>query len=163
MVLSIRRAAEADAAPVAAVLNGVIAEGLTLFDERFTVDAERAFIASLGPRSLLHVADVEGRIVGVQSLDRYSNWAESLRHVATMGTWLSGDARGRGIGRALAIETLAAARALAYSKVVVTVLYDNHRALRFYRALGFQTIGVARQHVRRGDTLFDEVFLELLL
>jgi L-amino acid N-acyltransferase YncA len=164
MPVSIRRATVEDAASISAVLNGVIAEGnLTLFDQPFSVEDERRFIATLGPRSALHVADEDGRILGVQSVDLFSQAAASLRHVATMGTWLSPDARGRGLGRKLFTPSVSFARANGYLKIVVQVLAMNERALRFYRGLGFTNIGVAKKHVQLSGTFHDEVYLELLL
>lgn len=160
----VRRATPDDAREVAAVINGVIAEGgLTLFDRPFSEADERAFIASLGPRSALHVAEVGGAIAGVQSIDLYSSLAASLAHVATMGTWLSAAARGRGIGTALAARSIALAREQGYRKILITVLATNAPALRFYSRLGFERIGVARAHVRLGGDFRDEVFLEKLL
>jgi RimJ/RimL family protein N-acetyltransferase len=165
--LHIRRATVDAAAGVADVMNGVIAEGgLTIFDRPFSVEAERTFIAALGPRSALHVAAMRGRICGVQSIDLFASdapAARAMRHVATMGTWISAEARGRGIGRLLAVESFRFARAHAYSKILIQVLGTNTRALRFYRGLGFRDIGVARAHVALGGHLHDEVYLELLL
>jgi len=160
----IRRATPGDAPHVAAVLNGVIAEGaLTLFETPFSVDDERAFISSLGPRSALHVAEVNGVIAGVQSIDLFSSVAPSIAHVATMGTWIRSDARGMGIGRQLAEQSFAFAASHDYTKIVVQVLAENERALRFYRNLGFGDIGVARKHVRIGGKFHDEVYMELAL
>ena len=164
MPVDIRRATVDDAAPIAAVLNTVIAEGnLTLFDRPFSVEDERRFIAALGPRSALHVADEDGRILGVQSIDLFSTAASSMSHVATMGTWLSPDSRGRGIGRQLFTESVSFARRHDYSKIVVQILAMNARSLRFYRGLGFTDIGVAKRHVHLAGTFHDEVYLELLL
>lgn len=173
--LIIRAATPADAPQVAAVMNAIIAEGhfdspdslsaghLTLFDRPFSDDEERAFISSLGPRSVLHVADVAGEIVGVQSVDSYSGLAASLRHVATMGTWLRADMRGRNIGRALAVHSFVFAKTHGYRKIVISVLASNERALRFYGRLGFTVIGVARDHVELGGIMHDEVFMECAL
>ena len=86
-----------------------------------------------------------------------------MSHVATLGTWLTPEARGRGIGKMLFRESLAFARAIGYTKIVVLVLAVNSRALGFYRRLGFSDIGVARNHVRLAGVLHDEVYLELLL
>lgn len=141
-------------------MNSVIAEGLTLFDTPFSDAAEREFIRSLGPRSVLHVARFGGVVAGVQSLDRYSTLSESLAHVATMGTWLMVEARGTGMGRALAEASFSFARAQGYLKIVIHVLARNHRALRFYRQLGFTDIGVARRHVRLAGEFHDELYLE---
>jgi Sortase and related acyltransferases len=160
----VRKATVDDAAQVAAVLNAVIAEGmLTLFDRPFSTEDEMNFISSLDTRSALYVAEIDREIAGVQSIDLFSSLAGSTSHVATMGTWLRGDVRGRGIGRLLATESFIFAKSNGYTKIVIQVLADNERALRFYRGLGFSNIGVARKHVRLADRFHDEVYLEKLL
>ena len=111
----------------------------------------------------MYVAEIDSIVVGVQSIDLFDKLAESVRHVATMGTWLRVEVRGRGIGGLLAEESCRFARRKNYTKVVIQVLADNEAALRFYRRLGFQDIGVAKQHVRLGDKLHDEVYLEKFL
>ena len=162
--MRIRRATVEDADSVSAVLNGVIAEGnLTVFDRPFSADEERTFISSLGLRSVLHVADVDGTIVGVQSVDRFSPLISSLSHVATMGTWVKPEGRGLGIGRTLFKESLSFARSNDYRKVVVQVLATNDRALRFYRGLGFTDVGVFRNHARLSGAFHDEIYLEMPL
>jgi RimJ/RimL family protein N-acetyltransferase len=162
-VVRIRQAGPDDAPEVAAVLNAVIAEReYTVFDRPFSDEAEREFLASLGDRQAVFVAEIAGTIVGVQSIDLLMSLARSMDHVATLGTWLRPDVRGRGIGRRLAEQSFAFARSAGYSKVVIQVLAHNERALRFYRGLGITDIGIARQHVRLDDTLRDEVYLEKL-
>ena len=164
MPVLVRRATVADAESVAAVLNAVIAEGnLTAFDAPISTADESRFISGLGQRSALHVAERDGTVVGVQSIDLLAAWAESMSHVATMGTWLLHEARGCGLGRMLAAASFAFARRHGYSKILIQVLAGNTRALRFYRNLGFREIGVAARHVRLGDVFHDEVYLELHL
>lgn len=157
----IRRATVADAPQVASVLNAVIAEGrYTLFDKPFSDAEEGAFIASLGDRAALHVAVVHGVIVGVQCVDRYASYADSIGHIAHIGTWLLPGSRGQGIGKQLWAESLAFARQRAYRKALISVLAHNDQALRFYRSVGFTDIGIAREHVRLNGTFYDEIFLE---
>ena len=159
----VRQATVDDAAGVAAVLNAIIAEGrYTLFDAPFSEDDERRFIASLSERSALFVAEIDGEIAGVQSVDLFLGYAHSTRHVATMGTWLRADARGRGLGTRLAANSFRFAKAQGYTKMVIHVLATNDPALRFYRGLGFREIGVARQHVLLGGQLHDEIYMEKL-
>src|SRR5438132_2130420 len=130
----IRKATVNDAKQVADV-NSVISEGkYTLFDRAFSEEEERAFILSLRDRSAVYVAAIDNAVVGVQSIDLFANFAESVRHVATMGTWLRTDFRGRGIGRLLAEESFRFARSADYRKVVIQILVDNEAALRFYRS-----------------------------
>jgi L-amino acid N-acyltransferase YncA len=161
----IRLATVDDAAAAAAVMNAVIAERqYTVFDRPFSVEEERAFIASLGERQALFVAEVAGQVVALQSMDLFFPLAgASMRHVGTLGTWLLPEARGRGLGRRMASQSVAFARDKGYEKLVVFVIASNRRARRFYEALGFREIGVARRHVRLGDTMHDEVYLEVQL
>jgi ribosomal protein S18 acetylase RimI-like enzyme len=157
----IRQATVNDAKQVADLMNSVIVEGkYTLFDRPFSEQEEKDFIRSLGGRSALYIAEIDGNIVGVQSIDLFSTVANSVSHVATMGTWLRSDFRGRGFGRSLAEESFTFARNHGYSKIVIQVLADNEQALRFYRSLGFRDIGLAKEHVRLADKFHDEIYLE---
>ncbi len=164
MKMLIRQATLDDAGQIADVMNSVIDEGkFTIFNRPFSEQEERDFISSLGSRSALYVADIDGKIAGVQSIDLFSNFADSVCHVATMGTWLRLNYRGRGIGRLMAEESFSFARSHGYRKVVIQVLAHNERALRFYRNLGFLDIGIARQQVKLADKFHDEIYLEKLL
>src|SRR5262245_26213107 len=161
----VRLARLEDAPAAASVMNAVIAERqYTLFDRPFSVDEERAFIASLGDRRALFVAELDGRAVGLQSVDLFFPLAgASMRHVGTLGTWLLPEARGRGLGRRMARHSIAFARESGYEKFVIQVIASNLRARRFYEGLGFREIGVARRHVRLADTMHDEIYLEVQL
>ena len=161
MTVSIRKATVDDAPAVAAVINAVIAEGrYTLFDRPFSDEEERTFIASLGDRSVLHVAVAHDSIIGVQCVDRFATFADSVSHIAHIGTWLLPEVRGEGVGKQLWSQSLAFARNHGYRKAVISVLAHNERALRFYRSVGFRDIGIAREHVRLNGAYHDEIFLE---
>jgi ribosomal protein S18 acetylase RimI-like enzyme len=136
MQITMRRGTVDEGREIAGVINSVIAEEkYTIFDQPFSEEEERTFISSLGGRSALYVAEIDGKIAGVQVLDRFSTFANSTSHVATMGTWLRSEYRGCGVGRLLAEESFRFARSNGYRKIVIQVLADNKQALRFYRAL----------------------------
>ena len=124
MNIKIRRATVDDAGDIADVINSVIAEGKhTIFDKPFSETQECTFISSLGSRSALFVADIEGKVAGAQVLDLFSSApTSSMSHVATMGTWLRSESRGSGIGRLLAEESFRFARNNGYRKILVHLL-----------------------------------------
>ncbi|SRR5213593_876320 len=162
MKITIRRATADDAKEIIDVINSVIAEQkYTIFDKPFSEEQERNFISSLGNRSVLFMAEIDGTIARMDLLSALPT--SSMSHVATMGTWLRSKFRCSGIGRLLAEESLRFARENGYRKIVIQVLADNERALRFYRSLGFNDIGIARQHISLPDGFHDEVYLEKLL
>jgi GNAT superfamily N-acetyltransferase len=63
-------------------------------------------------------------------------------HVATASFMVAGDARGRGVGRALGEYALAWARAQGYAAMQFNAVVEtNHVAVRLWQALGFRIIG----------------------
>ena len=162
----VRKAIPDDAEAVVSVLNAVILEEEhTALNRPFTVEEERAFIEELCDRSALFVAEVDDGIAGIQSIepDASARYTDSMRHVATVGTWIHAGFRGRGIGPLLAEASFTFAQAHDYKKIAIQVLADNQRALRFYGNLGFERVGVARRHVRLRGAFRDVLYLEKLL
>ncbi len=63
-------------------------------------------------------------------------------HVATASFMVAGDARGRGVGRALGEYALSWAQAQGYAAMQFNaVVESNHAAVRLWQELGFQIIG----------------------
>ena len=63
-------------------------------------------------------------------------------HVATASFMVAGDARGRGVGRALGKYALSWAQAQGYAAMQFNaVVASNHAAVRLWQALGFQIVG----------------------
>lgn len=63
-------------------------------------------------------------------------------HVATASFMVAGDARGRGVGRALGEYALAWAREQGYYAMQFNAVVEtNHAAVRLWQSLGFQIIG----------------------
>jgi RimJ/RimL family protein N-acetyltransferase len=159
----VRRDSLTDAAGMADVLNNVIAAGrYTALTGHWTAEMELAFLQSfLGPRSQAFVAEIGGRIVGLQSIEPFVSYTSTMAHVAHCGTYVHSDFRGRGIGKQLAAVTFDFARSHGYEKVVIYVLADNEGGLAYYRSLGFEPLGVLKRQTKIGDVYHDEVFMEL--
>jgi L-amino acid N-acyltransferase YncA len=164
MELGVRQALPEDATSVAKVLDSVIGERrYSALDTPFGEEEERSFITSLGPRGSLFVAEVNGEIVGIQTIEEYAKYTASMKHVGIIGTFVLRDCRGKGIGHALVERTFSFARQCGYEKIIVFVRATNEAALRFYRDLGFAEIGRASRQVKIEGEYDDELFLELFL
>ncbi|MEV4482036.1 GNAT family N-acetyltransferase [Micromonospora coxensis] len=76
------------------------------------------------------------------------------RHVSTASFMVAADARGRGVGRALAEDALAWARTQGYAAMQFNaVVESNEVAVRLYQRLGFAVIGTVPEsfaHPQRG-------------
>ena len=161
----VRRATPDDADAIAAVLTAVVAErAFSAIDRPWPVDEQRRYLSALAEREAFHVANVDGAIVGYQSLDRYSTFLASMSHVAQIGTFILPAWRGRGIGQSLFAATRQFAAAAAYRKFVIYVRGSNTAAQAFYQGLGFIPCGrLTRQTVidgREDDEVLMEYFLQ---
>jgi len=162
-MIKVRKSSLQDAKGVVAVINSVIAEGkLTVLDKSFTVQEEVKFLASLSDREAVFVAEVGGKIVGVQTISFYSQM-DANSHVATIGTWIHKDYRSRGVGKLLAKESFTFAKEKRFEKILIYVMAHNERALRFYESLGFKRIGTAKRQVKLRGEYHDEVYMEKFL
>lgn len=162
-MVKVRKGSLRDAEGVVAVINSVIAEGkLTILNKPLTVQEEERFLASLSDRETVFVAEVDGKIIGVQTISLYSPMAANS-HVATIGTWIHKDYRNRGIGKLLAKETFNFAREKKFEKILIYVMAHNKQALRFYESLGFKKIGIAKKQVKLKGKYYDEVYMERFL
>lgn len=163
--LSVRRAVPEDAPGIVAVLAVVVDERVhSAIDRVWSVEQERRYLESLSAREAIHVAvDSADRIVGLQTLDRWSSVLDSMAHVGQVGTFLLPAWRGRGVGRELWTATAALARDARYQKLVIQVRGANVRAQSFYRRLGFAECGRLSRQVLVDGTHDDEILMELFL
>src|SRR5688500_3326691 len=81
-LVTIRKASPLDAAAIAAVVEVIAAERVhSAIDRAWTVDEEAGYLAGQSAREAIHVAvDATQRVVGFQSLDRWSAQLGSMAH-----------------------------------------------------------------------------------
>lgn len=164
MDLLIRPARLEDAAALISILNPIIAAGCyTALDTPYTVEEEREYIASFPPRGIFHVAEREGRIVGMQDLVPFATYTRAFDHVGVIGTFVDLAERGQGIGTRLSMATFEAARRQGYEKIFTYVRADNLEALAFYLRLGFRVVGTAQKQAKLGGRYIDEIIIERFL
>lgn len=161
---TIRGWALADAEGIAGVLNAAVREGgRTVTGRTFTPAQERAFLRAMPKRSLLNVALLGRVVAGFQEVMPYATFTRAMDHVGSAGTFILEAVRGRGLGRALSAATWAEARAMGYSKLVITVRDDNPQAQAFYTGLGFQPCGRLTRQAFVDGKYVDELLYELFL
>jgi ribosomal protein S18 acetylase RimI-like enzyme len=164
-LFTIRKATEADAFGLVAILEGIADERVhSAIDVVWPVEKERQYLASLSDREVVHVAlTPSGNYVGFQVLDRWAPTLTSMQHVAQLGTFLVPEWRRRGVGRLLFGTTEAFARSVGYSKMIVQVRASNKPAKAFYQRLGFRACGRLARQVRIDGVEDDEILMELFL
>jgi L-amino acid N-acyltransferase YncA len=94
-----------------------------------------------GPGGRTTVAlDGDGQLLGTAKMGR--NRPGPGAHVATASYMVSAQARGKGIGRALVVDSLEWAREAGYAAMQFNaVVTENIGAVRLYEDLGFRVVG----------------------
>jgi ribosomal protein S18 acetylase RimI-like enzyme len=162
--ITIRRATVDDAAGIQSIWEVIAAEKIySAIDQPFSVDQERVYLQSLKEREGIFIAEVDGKMVGFQSLDLWVKVIRSMDHVGQLGTFVLPQWRGRRVGEMLAQHTLSFARAHGYEKLVLFVRASNPGAQKFYAALGFRECGRFARQVKIDTCYDDEVLMELFL
>ncbi len=117
----------------------------------------------MSSREAMFVAESDGRIIGMQSLDLFRSLLRTMDHVGELGTFVLPEWRGKGVGHALANGTLAFAREHGYEKLAIWVRARNTNAQQFYSSLGFHPVGWLTRQVKLAGEYDDEILMELFL
>ena len=103
----------------------------------------------------------QGQVVGWCDIVRARGRHES--HVGELGMGVIADFRGRGIGRQLVVDTVAAADASRFLRIELSVHSDNLVAAALYRGFGFVEEGRKRRARVKNGMPVDVLLMARLL
>ncbi|MGO4600611.1 GNAT family N-acetyltransferase [Terrabacter sp. 2YAF2] len=129
------------------VIEDVVRGGDTFpYPTDLTEDEARSLWLENGPGGRVTVALDGGRLLGTAKMGR--NRPGPGAHVATASYMVAAAARGRGVGRALVVDSLEWARESGYAAMQFNaVVATNTGAVKLYESLGFTVVGtVPRAH-----------------
>jgi RimJ/RimL family protein N-acetyltransferase len=107
------------------------------------------------------VADAEGELVGYANVRQLAGWKN---HVGDIHLVVGEDARGSGLGTALARAVVEAGRELGVAKLMLQMLVEQSAGRTIFDHLGFRQEGVLVRHARDAEgTDHDLLILGLLL
>ncbi len=136
-----------------------------LFDLPYTEEHARTFIdrmlAGDSHTAAFVIADIRtGGYLGQIDL----NGIDNRDRKAVLGISIAAEEnRGRGVGReAIGLLCRYGFMTLGLNRIELTAHADNERALRCYRACGFQQEGLQRQAIWRDGAFRDEVLMAML-
>ena len=115
----------------------------TFFKE--DVDDPKVLEAWVRPGSDRAIAIDDERVLGYVAVVPLQGWSS---HVGEVRVIVDPDARGRGIGRALARHAVLEALNLGLTKMVVEVVADQEATIAMFRSLGFDPEALLADHVR---------------
>jgi phosphinothricin acetyltransferase len=105
------------------------------------------------------VAEIDERVIGWAALSPVSSrWA--YRGVAESSVYVSRDAQGKGVGRALMQELIARSERAGIWTLQTSIFPENNASLRLHDSVGFRVVGVRRAIGKRDGLWRDTVLME---
>ena len=163
--LTIRPAGPADAPALAAIYGDAVLHGFGTFEEdppsAAEMEARRAAIAEKGLPYL--VAEAGGQVLGFAYASPFRT-RPAYRYTIEDTVYVSPDAKGRGVGRAVLSAVLAACERMGFRQVVAIVGDSGNAAsIGLHRALGFEQKGVGQGFGFKHGRWVDIVFMQKAL
>jgi phosphinothricin acetyltransferase len=158
--IAIRSATEADAGAIGAIYDEGIATGNATFAEGpHPAEERRAWLRARDPRAPVFVGVATDQVVAWSALAPFSG-REWYSGVAEYTVYVSGAARGRGLGARMLDHLVSAAPDYGYWKLVGMILPENAAGLALAQKRGFRRVGTYTAHGRIAGQWRDVVLLE---
>lgn len=159
-MLTVRLAAEQDAATMALIYNQGIEDRVATFETRLrrTEDILRWFQG----RYPLVVVETDGQVVGFASTSLYKD-RECYQGIAEFSVYVDRAWRGRGVGKFAMQHLIGEAKQAGFWKLVSRILVENLSSRALMRSLGFREVGIYEKHAQLDGIWRDAVIVELLL
>lgn len=158
---AIRPATVGDASAVCAIYNAALAERSSTFETapRATEDFEGRIADDRFPFA---VAGDDETVSGWAGLAPYSSRA-CYAGIGECSVYVAADARGRGVGTALAEALAATAAGSGFHKMIGKLFTDNAASIRLTERCGFLSVGLHRRHGQLEGRWRDVLVVERLL
>jgi L-amino acid N-acyltransferase YncA len=142
----IRDAKEADAQALAAIYGDAVLHGFGTFEEEpptpADMDGRRRAVQDQGLPYL--VAEIDGEVLGFAYAGPFRPRA-AYRYTLEDSVYVSPDAKGKGVGRAVLSAVITACEALGVRQLMAVIGDSgNSGSIGLHRALGFEQTGVGR-------------------
>ncbi|MDD3904052.1 MAG: GNAT family N-acetyltransferase [Sphaerochaeta sp.] len=150
----IRSYRDEDLAGMIEIWNAVVRSGDAFpQDSELTKEEASHFFAS---QSATSVAVLDGKLVGLYIL--HPNNVGRCAHIANASYCVGASYRGKGIGKALVLDSMEKAKILGFRILQFNaVLTTNQGALHLYHALGFEDLGVIQGGFAYSDGSFVDI------
>ena len=137
-MITVRKAEKSDRAAVWQVIKEVIAGGDTyVFPPDSSEDDMLAYW--FAPEKNTYVAEIDGAVVATFWLK--ANQPGFGSHIANAAYMVSSDARGKGIGKYIALWSLDEARRLGFTAMQFNFVVKTNPAVKLWQNVGFEIIG----------------------
>lgn len=147
------------------ILNEAIMSSTALYDyEPRSIESMRKWFDAkdAGSYPVIGVENEDGSLMAFASYGIFRAWP-AYKYSVEHSVYVHADHRGKGLGRTLMRELIAAARAQGYHTLIGAIDSGNQVSIALHERLGFQRGGTLRQVGFKFGRWLDVVWYQLLL
>lgn len=155
-MIRVRNFTEADLPAMTQIWNAIVEDGIAFPQtERLSLEEAQRFFKG---QTYCGVAEWEGQVVGLYIL--HPNNVGRCGHIGNTSYGVLDDVRGRGIGRALVVDSIEKAREWGFRLLQFNaVVRTNTGAIHLYERLGFQRLGTIPGGFYMKDGYYEDIVL----
>ena len=163
--MKINDAEDAHLSTITRIYNDAVAHTTAIWNE-VTIDVEnrRAWLADRKRQGypVLVAVDDDGSVLGYAS---FGDWRafDSYRHTVEHSVYVTSEARGRGIGKALMLALIQRAKEIGKHVMVAAIEAGNTGSIHLHEKLGFKHTGLMPHVGTKFGRWLDLAFLQLQL
>ena len=140
-----------------AILEPVVREGLT-YPVSSDASREEVFAYWFAPDKQVFVAEVGDGVIGTYYIK--PNSTGPAAHVANAGYMVLPAARGRGVARAMALDSFARAKATGYRAMQFNlVIASNAAAIHLWHSVGMEEVGRLQEAFRLPSGQYEDALV----
>jgi phosphinothricin acetyltransferase len=150
---------------ILAIFNEAIVHSTALYDYKpRTIQMMEAWFAakSTGKYPVIGVENEAGDLMGFGSYGTFRAWP-AYKYSVEHSVYVDGRFRGRGVGKRLLQEIIAAAQTQGYHTLIGGIDSTNAISIRLHESLGFTCCGTVRQAGFKFGRWLDLSFYQLIL
>ncbi len=155
----IREANPKDARQIIECMQSVMDEKIYLVGEYYLLTERGEQERLKNPDELTLVCEVNGKIVGVLTLQR--GFYKKNRHTANLGIAIMSGYRGIGIGTRMITQAIQWAREHGIEKVNLEVFSTNINAINIYKHIGFEIEGIRKKQFIINGSYVDDILMTI--
>lgn len=118
-----------------------------------------AWFKNLSSREVVLVAEIEGTVIGFCALQPFSP-EEMYAHIGVATIWIEKDFRHQGIGQKFVQKLLPIAKEKDYRKFALYAYSFNRDKMGFYRGVGYEEVGILKEHAQIKGKYVDVLLME---
>lgn len=159
-MIIIRKATLDDLAAITEIYNQAILRTTATFDtEPKSLDEQKIWFESHGPKYPVLVAEEDGVVIGWASLSKWSDRC-AYSDTAEISLYIDEKERGKGIGRKLLEAINCEGEKTGLHSIIARIAEGNETSIHLHQTVGFEQIGIMKEVGRKFGRLLDVYLMQ---